>query len=148
MNRGYFGIGIENPKTKINLGTLWRSAYAMEASFIFTIGQRYQKQRSDTPKAWKHVPLYNYKDLNQFLNNIPYDCSLIGIETGQRQSLTNFVHPERCIYLLGAENIGLSKEAIEGCTHLITIPGCRTCLNVAVSGSIIMADRVSKGITI
>jgi tRNA (guanosine-2'-O-)-methyltransferase len=42
--RGYYGIGIENVKTAENVGTLWRSAYILGASFIFTIGKRYKKQ--------------------------------------------------------------------------------------------------------
>lgn len=49
--RGYFGIGIYNPKTETNMGTLWRSAYNFGADFIFTIGMRYKKMGSDTAKA-------------------------------------------------------------------------------------------------
>ena len=39
-NKGYFGIGIINPKSKTNVGSLWRSANILGASFIFTIGKR------------------------------------------------------------------------------------------------------------
>ena len=53
--RGYFGIGIQNAKTDENIGTLWRSAFIMGASFIFTIGKRYKKQATDTPKSWKNI---------------------------------------------------------------------------------------------
>ena len=35
MKRGFFGIGVENLKTKANLGTLWRSAINLGADFIF-----------------------------------------------------------------------------------------------------------------
>ena len=48
MKRGFFGVGIENTKTHQNIGTLWRSASIMGASFMFTIGKRYKKQASDT----------------------------------------------------------------------------------------------------
>lgn len=34
----YFAIGIYHPKTEMNMGTLWRSAYQLGASYIFTIG--------------------------------------------------------------------------------------------------------------
>jgi hypothetical protein len=34
--RGYFGIGIYHGKTEENIGTLWRSAYAYGADFVFT----------------------------------------------------------------------------------------------------------------
>ncbi|HEC36625.1 hypothetical protein LCGC14_1312390 [marine sediment metagenome] len=78
--RGYFGIGIENTKTKANIGTLWRSAYGLGAAFIFVIGNRYKKQASDTVKAMRHIPMYHYDTFEQFYENMPKDCQLIGIE--------------------------------------------------------------------
>ena len=35
--RGFYAIGIEKTKTKENIGTLWRSAQAFDAAFIFTL---------------------------------------------------------------------------------------------------------------
>ena len=45
---GFFGIGIENAKNEYNIGTLWRSAYLMGASFIFTVNTRYKKTKVQT----------------------------------------------------------------------------------------------------
>lgn len=142
--RGYFGIGIQNTKTEVNTGTLWRSAKLLGASFIFTIGRRYQRQVSDTLKAYRSIPLYNYVDFNSFYSHLPYNCFLIGIELDEKASLLkNFMHPERCVYLLGAEDNGLTKEAISKCHKLIQLPG-EFSMNVAVAGSIVMYDRISK----
>lgn len=143
--RGYFGIGIENGKTVANVGTLWRSAHNLGADFIFTIGQRYQKQASDTTKAAKSIPLYHYDTFKLFYDNMPRDCQLIGLEFPHDKTvnLHNFVHPERAIYLLGAEDHGLSKIAIEKCHRLVYIDSLM-CLNVAVTGSIVMYDRNLK----
>jgi tRNA G18 (ribose-2'-O)-methylase SpoU len=142
--RGYFGIGIEHTKTEVNVGTLWRSATAFGADFIFTIGRRYQKQPSDTQKSWKGIPLFHFTDFDDFRAHIPFDCRLVGVEIDPRaHDLTNFVHPERCIYLLGAEDNGLSKQAMQHCKTLIEIPAS-FCLNVSVAGSIVMYDRIVK----
>lgn len=66
MTRGYFEIGIYRPKTPMNLGTLWRSAFQMGAAGIFVVGQRWPEgQASDTVKAWRHVPLRKYADLDE-----------------------------------------------------------------------------------
>lgn len=144
MTRGYFGIGIENTKTGANIGTLWRSAHAFGASFIFTIKKRYNREASDTSKAWRTVPLYHYESIENFSHSIPYSCLVVGLEFSQTAcKVENFVHPERCIYLLGAEDSGLSKEAIKICHQLVVLPG-ENCLNVATAGSIIMYDRISK----
>lgn len=143
-NRGYFGIGIENTKCEFNVGTLYRSAFILGASFIFTIGKRYKHQASDTVKSWKSIPLYQHESFKEFYQTIPYDCRLIGIELDERAyQIRNFVHPQRAIYLLGAEDNGLSGEALSKCHDIIQLPG-NYCMNVSVAGSIVMYDRLSK----
>ncbi len=143
-HRGFFGIGIEHTKSELNMGTLWRSASIMGASFIFTIGKRYKRQGSDTMKSWKHIPLYNYKTFDEFYKLIPHDCLLTGIEiTDKSIPITEFKHPERTIYLLGAEDHGLTNNAISKCHRIIQLPG-QYCMNVAVAGSIVMYDRIIK----
>jgi tRNA (guanosine-2'-O-)-methyltransferase len=142
--RGYFGIGILNVKTTANIGTLWRSANIFGASFVFVIGNRYKRQASDTMQTWRHIPLYHYDTFEQFYNLMPYDCQLIGIELDERSVLiSEFNHPERCVYLLGAEDSGLTKDAMNKCHKMIQLPG-DFCLNVSVAGSIVLFDRVQK----
>ena len=142
--RGYFGIGIQNGKKTMNVGTLWRSAYIFGAAFIFTIGNRYQRQSSDTVKAPRHIPLHHYPTFADFMAARPFDCPLVGVEIEPGAvELPRFHHPERAVYLLGAEDHGLSKEAVAACQSLIAIPS-RMCLNVAVAGSIVMYDRQTK----
>jgi tRNA (guanosine-2'-O-)-methyltransferase len=144
MNRGYFGIGIENSKNKINYGTLFRSAKILGANFIFTVGKRFEIQTSDTIKSHRHMPLFEYDSFNDFYKNIPYNCKLIGIEMlTKAKTLKKYIHPERAIYLLGHESLGLSKQAIEKCHDFIKLPG-EFSLNVSVAGSIIIYDRISK----
>lgn len=141
--RGYFGIGIENSKTEVNVGTLWRSAYCLGASFIFTIGARYKEQAADTTKSWRHIPLINYKDTNDFLAHMPYDCILVGIEVDGTPINFFEAHPQRAIYILGPEDGSLSKGLKDACIEVISIES-KFCLNVAVAGSIVMYDRQIK----
>lgn len=146
MTRGYFGIGIERGKTSANIGTLWRSAHIFGAAFIFTIGHRYKKQPSDTMFTSRHIPLWSYETFADFYAHMPHDCRLIGVELDDRAvALDNFSHPERCIYLLGAEDHGLSREARERCHQLVQLPG-DFCLNVSVAGSIVLYDRHNDGV--
>ena len=143
MKRGYYAIGIYETKTESNIGTLWRSAHNFGADFIFTIGKRYEKERSDTTKAYKHIPLYHYKDWEDFKTHIPVGSELVFVEqtTGAR-NLKDIAHPERAIYVLGAEDKGVPEEIMRGYQKIfIETP---MCLNVAVAGSIIMYDRSIK----
>lgn len=143
-NRGYYGIGIFNCKTEQNIGTLWRSAYNFGASFIYTIGKQYKEQCSDTTKAWKNIPLYHYKDFDSFYSTVPYDCKLVGIELDERaHKIKTFVHPDRCIYLLGHESYGIPPEYLNKCHSILQLPGTH-CLNVSSAGTIVMFDRINK----
>jgi len=145
MSRGYYGIGIYHVKTHFNIGTLWRSAYIYGADFIFTIGKRYKKQSSDTLRAYKHVPLWNFTTFEDFKDHIPYTAQIICVEiVDGAESLATFKHPERAVYLLGAEDDGLPEVILKG-RKKVCIPSVRSyCLNVAVAGSIIMYDRLVK----
>ena len=142
MKAGYFGIGILHAKTETNVGTLWRSAAILGASFIFTIGRRYKHQSSDTLKTYRNIPLFHYDTFDQFYENLPHDCQLIGVELDETAvPVSEFQHPKRAVYLLGAEDNGLTREAIEKSHKLVQLPG-EQCLNVAVAGSLIMYDRL------
>lgn len=143
-SRGYFGIGCLNMKSSMNYGSLFRTAQVFGADFIFLIGARFKIQATDTMKSWKHMPLFEYKDFRDFNDHRPYDCQLIGIELMNGATpLSEFKHPERACYLLGAEDNGLTKEAIQKTQELIVLPGDHS-LNVAVAGSIVMYDRITK----
>ena len=142
---GYFGIGIYQAKRADNVGHLWRSAYQLGASFIFTIGARYRPQPSDVYNTWQHIPLFSYSNLEDFLASPAYDCPLVGIEENG-QSILDFQHPHRAIYLLGAEDNGLPDFIVRQCHHHITIPALRAAsYNVAQAGTLVMYDRMAKG---
>lgn len=142
--QGYYAIGIYKHKTEHNIGTLWRSAYILGASYIFTVGKKYKKQTSDVVRAWSRIPLFQYEDFEDLLKNIPYDCRLVGVEIDETAiELKDFEHPKRAIYLLGSEDCGLPEEIKQKCHMLVKLPG-NSSLNVAVTGSIVINDRVQK----
>ncbi|WP_298883021.1 RNA methyltransferase [uncultured Polaribacter sp.] len=144
LEQGFLGIGIQNGKTPENLGVLWRSAQNMGASFIFTIGNRYAKQACDTHKAIGAMPYFHYETFENFFKNLPKGAMLVGVELDEKAvQLETFTHPKRCVYLLGAEDHGMSKIAIEKSHHLVKFKS-ELSLNVSVAGSIIMYDRQAK----
>jgi len=141
----YFEIGIFHTKTEVNVGTLWRSAYQLGASGVFTIGRRYTRQSSDTLRVRYHIPLRHFQTFDDFLSQRPIGAVLVGIEMGG-EPLACFKHPDQAIYLLGAEDHGLPPSIIEQCNRLVSLDAIR-CLsyNVAVSGSIVLYHRLFGG---
>lgn len=143
-SNGYYGIGILNNTSELNIGTLWRSAYILGASFIFTVDRKYKAQSSDVTSAWTRIPLYHYTTIDELIANLPYSAKLIGVElTETAVMLDGFCHPDRAVYLLGNEQIGLPKSVLKRCHDIIKLPGNYS-LNVAVAGSLVAYDRVSK----
>ncbi|MBN9292881.1 MAG: RNA methyltransferase [Flavobacteriia bacterium] len=143
-SEGYYAIGVYKHKTDHNIGTLWRTAYILGASYIFTVGNKYKKQSSDVVRAWSRIPLFHYDTVDDLFNNIPHDCRVIGVEIDDSAiDLKEFQHPKRAIYLLGSENFGLPEEVKERCHFLIKLPG-NSSLNVAVTGSIVCYERVQQ----
>ncbi|QBY03503.1 TrmH family RNA methyltransferase [Thalassotalea sp. HSM 43] len=141
---GFFAIGIFNNKEQVNLGTLWRSAYILGASFIFTVGSKYKKQGTDVVNAWQKIPLFHYRDMDDLITHLPYDTRLVGVELDDKAiDMIDYQHPFRCVYLLGNEQSGLPSEALARCHELVKLPGNYS-LNVSVAGSIVLYDRLAK----
>ncbi len=143
MNRGYFGIGIVNVKFDANTGQLLRTGLCFGADFLFIVGSSFSHQTTDTNKAERHIPLFEYKDIEDMLYHRPYDCVPVCIEIKPySRELKTFVHPERAIYVLGPEN-GSLPDSICSIFPTVQIP-TQYCLNVCVAGSIVLYDRVTK----
>lgn len=140
----FYGIGVMHGTNPVNIGTLWRHAYILGASFIFTINTKYKKQSADVVVTPSRIPLYHYKDLEDLHTHLPYGAPLVGIELTDDAVLVNeFEHPRRAVYLLGSETNGLSSSVLDACHHVVKLPG-HFSMNVSVAGSIVMHDRISK----
>lgn len=144
-DRGYWGVGLWRPKKHHNVGTLLRNAHAFGAAFIVTIGPRFPRQATDTARAWRHLPVYDYETADEFFEHLPYRCRLVAVELGSGAiELPRFAHPEQALYLLGAEDDGLPPEVIERADFHVQIPAAAFSLNVASAGTVVMYDRIAK----
>ncbi len=144
QQNGFYGIGLIHSTEPVNIGTLWRSAHILGAAFIFTIQKPYRAQGSDVTRAWTKIPLYHFETFETFYSNLPHDTRLVGVEmTRDATALNQFIHPDRAVYLLGSEQTGLPRPILDQCHSLVSLPG-EFSLNVAVAGSIVMYDRISK----
>lgn len=146
LSSSMFGIGVHHPKCGINIGTLIRSAYIMGAAYVFTIGKRYKKQGSGRGYENK-IPVFHYDDFKAFRNSVPNNQRLVCIEIDEEsKDLITYQHHKRAVYLLGAEDYGLSEKILKApYKDIVHIPG-KACLNVSVAGSIVMYDRILKNI--
>jgi tRNA G18 (ribose-2'-O)-methylase SpoU len=141
-HRGYFGLAMYHPKNRDNWGSLIRTANILGADFIATIGKRFKEQHTDTTKAHLHLPVFEYKDFDDFHEHLPEGCQLVGLELDSKaRDLKGFVHPSRAVYLVGAEDSGIPQEVLKSCQYVIKLKGDYS-MNVAVAGSIVLYHRV------
>jgi len=141
---GYYGIGVFMPKTEHNYWTLFRTAQILDADFLFLIGARFKIHSADTMCSYRHMPVFSYTDFQDFNTHRPFYCKLVGIElTDNAIEVSEYKHPKRAVYLLGAEDNGLSRECIDNCQDIIKLHGKRS-MNVSVAGSIVLYDRYRK----
>ena len=144
---GFFAVGVYNSKSAENVGTLWRSAFQLGASYIFTIGARSGTgwdKMADTYRSWRHIPAFRFKDWGSFCAAAPYSAVWVAIEMGGTP-LAEFEHPHNAVYILGSEDAGLPPSILSACHEVVSIPSERySSYNVASAGSIVLYDRLAK----
>lgn len=141
--RGYFGIGVEGLSKPMNAGSLFRTANAFGASFVFTVNAEMKVREAnlaDTSRSFKNLPYYDWATIDDMA--LPKGCPLVGVELIEGAvELPRFRHPKAATYVLGRERGSLTPEMLERCDHVLQIP-TEFCVNVAIAGAIVMYDRL------
>lgn len=139
--RGFFAVGLDNPKTASNVGGVLRASDCYGAAMVAMSGSRAVRSCTDTSKAYRRIPLLRVEDLQTV---IPFDCIPVAIElVPESRSLVDFTHPERAFYVFGAEDNTLGKRVLSWCVHKVMVP-TRTCMNLAACVNVVLYDRLAK----
>jgi tRNA(Leu) C34 or U34 (ribose-2'-O)-methylase TrmL len=141
--RGFAAIGLFNPKTTHNVGSVLRAAGCYGVSLVAKTGQRYRNAPTDTMKDFRHLPLLQVEDLFEV---IPYDCVPVAVDLiDGAQSLPEYKHPERAFYIFGPEDGTLGKAITDRCRDKVYVP-TNGCMNLAATVNVILYDRLAKQI--
>ncbi len=139
--RGFYGIGLHNPKSSLNVGSVLRAAGNYNAAFVAQSGKRCGPGITDTMKQYRHMPYFRISNLKEI---IPYDCVPVAVDIVEgASSLFDYVHPERAFYIFGPEDGTLNEEILSWCRDIIYVPTNR-CMNLAATVNVILYDRVAK----
>lgn len=141
MTRGFSGIGLFNSKNESNIGAAMRAAFCYNANFVAISGRRYKRQLTDTAATAKHIPLFQVDDL---FNIVPHDCVPVAIEIVESSiSLPKYQHPERAFYIFGPEDGSISKDILNRCRDIVSVP-TRICMNLGATVNVVLYDRLMK----
>ena len=143
-NRGFSCIGLDNPKTPDNVGSIMRAAGCYGSSSVFWTGKRFKGPKcfiTDPQKNYRHIPLIHTEDLHSI---IPLDCVPIAVDLiDGAQSLVEYKHPQRAFYIFGAEDNTLGKRITDWCRDIIYVP-TNNCMNLAAAVNVVLYDRMAK----
>lgn len=129
------------PKVEGNIGTAVRSAHCFGTDFLCLIGKRFKKTPEDTMATERHVPIYEYTDLPDFMAHLPLGAELVVVEC-DGEPVETFKHPQRAVYILGGEDRNVPY--IEGVKR-VRFPTSH-CVNMAMAATLISYDRIVKNV--
>jgi len=139
--RGFSCIGLDNPKSAVNVGSAIRAAGCYDVSLIAIRGDRFGHTPTDTMKQYRHRPVLRVDDLHSI---IPFDCVPVAIDlVPGAKSLVEYKHPERAFYIFGAEDATLGSRVTNWCRDVIYIP-TNGCMNLAATINVVLYDRLMK----
>ncbi|PJG59115.1 RNA methyltransferase [Aeromonas cavernicola] len=141
---GYCAIGLVNPKSPENVGSVMRAAGCYGASEVYYTGNRFELARrfaTDTHQMITQIPLLGVDDLLAFM---PADCTpvLVDLIAGATP-LPEFIHPERAFYIFGPEDGTLKPKQYAKVQEVVYVP-TQGCMNLAASVNVILYDRLAK----
>ncbi len=144
MSRGYAAIGLLQPKTPHNVGSVLRAAHCYGAAAVIKTGQRYKGAVTDPAKGVRHVPLIEAPPEITLRDLVPYNCVPVAVDlVPQAVDLRGYTHPERAFYVFGPEDGTLGQETLSWCRDVVSIP-MTGCMNLAAAVNVVLYDRFLK----
>jgi len=143
-------IALDNVQDPGNLGTIMRSLDGVGGKGLILLGNSTDAYhptsvRSSTGAAFSltigKTSLKEFRDWKS-KEGVP----LIGTVCGVAKNYRKYTYPQDMILLMGSEQKGLSKELIEMCEILVTIPmtGSVDSLNIACAASVVLFEIYAK----
>lgn len=141
MTRGYCGIGLDNPKDSVNVGSALRAAGCYGAAFVAASGKRFGAGPTDTMKVYRHLPFLRPNDVFDLL---PFDCVPVAVDLIPGAiPLQEYTHPERAYYIFGAEDATLGERILSRCRDVVYVQ-TKGCMNLAATVNVVLYDRRYK----
>lgn len=145
MKKSYACIGLFNPKSPDNVGSVMRAAGCYGVNSVYYTGKRYDRAQpfyTDTQNVHESIPLIGVDDLKDI---IPLGCVPVAVELIEgAKPLTTYKHPARAFYIFGPEDGSLRKKITNFCEDVVYIP-TDGCMNLAATVNVVLYDRLAKG---
>ena len=142
-DRGFAIVGLDSPKFAENIGGVLRAcgAYGVAQVNISRCRAKHLDVKENTSKAHRHMPTFIVDDPLEYL---PWGTEIVAVDlVDDAVPLPTFIHPERAIYVFGAEDRTLDENILSRAHHRVMIP-TRNCMNLAATVNVVLYDRLAK----
>jgi tRNA C32,U32 (ribose-2'-O)-methylase TrmJ len=139
-----------DPKYAQNVGVAQRAASCYGVGQVWWTGnrvpisgdgKRFRLPREERMKEYESVKLFN---TDYPFDEFDSDVVPVAIEVRKNsESLPDFIHPEKALYVFGPEDGGLTRVTLQHCQRFVVIPTAH-CLNLAVAIGTVLYDRSMK----
>lgn len=141
-------VGLVNPKSPENVGSIMRAAGNYGVDRVCYTGKRYPRalmRNPDLPdlhrKVGQTVPL---AEVSSIPDDLPSGAKLVCVELVEGAiPLPEFKHPEQACYVFGPEDGSIGQSLIDEADEVVYIPTVG-CMNLAASVNVVLYDRLSK----
>lgn len=151
-----------NPKTPYNVGSVIRACSIFDVPWLRWTGSRIATAegrrkagswaKGNKPRLPREERLQDYlgvdwrEDENALRDFIAEGLIPVAVEiVDGAESLPDFIHPERAVYVFGPEDGSVPKGTRHACHRFLRIPSAsRTPLNLAAAVNLVLYDRFVK----
>lgn len=141
-------IGLTNPKSPNNVGSVMRAAGNYNVDAVIYTGTRYDRaarSNPDTPNLSRKVGLdVPLSPVNKLIDAVDEDTRIICIELVENAiALPQYQHPEKALYIFGPEDGNIEQNIIDQADDVVYIPTIG-CMNLAATVNVVLYDRAAK----
>ena len=148
MKQSQIALGLINPKSPDNVGSVLRAAANYRVDKVFYTGDRYpraieRKARTVdmSRKISKDVLISRAECL---IDIVTPDMKIVCVEFALNAiPLPEYEHPENAIYIFGPEDGSISQEIIDQADAVVYVPTVG-CMNLSASVNVLLYDRLVK----
>lgn len=140
-------VAIENWQHDFNIGSIVRTANAMNVAGVHIVGKRrWNKRGAMVTDRYLHV--HHHPDIDELRSWVDsHQMPLFGLENSTRSvPIETYDLPERMMLLLGQEGPGLSEATQEACDGVLSVAqfGSTRSLNAGAAAAIAMHAWVRR----
>lgn len=149
MGNEFVTIGLTNPKSTSNVGSVMRAAGCYQVDQVLYSGHRYdraEKMSTDTKKAISSIPLINIESLgvDSLIDAVDTGTKVVCVDLIQGATpLPSFHHPEKALYIFGPEDGTIGQKVVDRADFVVFVPTVG-CMNLAASVNVLLYDRLAK----